>query len=116
MYCSFQHHFVATPPRCLVSYWIDSFKTNVWLQCAGDNLFITGFSRLNPPDNTSDPISLLEQARCCSATLEFSSQHGTCINVYWQNSLDRYVFIIHIIVLASVLVRFVACMHEFRTL
>ena len=92
MYHSIQHHFVAKPPRCLVSYWIDSFKRNVLLKCADDNLFITGFSRLNPPDNTSDPISLLEQARCCSAILEFSSQHGTCEKFDWQNSLKRYAF------------------------
>ena len=95
MYYSFQHHFVATPPRCLVSYWIDSFKKDIWLKCAANNLFITGFSRLNYSDNTRDPISLLEQARCCSAIPEFSSQHGTCKDVDWRHSLDRCVFNTH---------------------
>ena len=63
--------------------------------CAGNNLFITGFSRLNPPDNTSDPISLLEQARCCSAIPEFSGHHVKCIWADWRHSLDRFVFNTH---------------------
>ena len=62
------------------------------LKCAANNLFITGFYRLNPPDNTSDPISLLEQVRCCSATLEFNGHHITCTEAHWQHSLDRCVF------------------------
>ena len=80
---------IVTPPRCLVSDWIKGFKKYVWLKCAATNLFVTGFYRLNPPDNTSDPISLLEQSRCCSSIPEFSSQHGTCINADWWNSLAK---------------------------
>ena len=95
MYYSFQHHFVAKQPRCLVSYWIDGFKKHVWLKCAANNLFITGFYRLNSPDNTSDPISLLEQVRCCSATLEFNGHHIPCTEAHWQHSLDRCVFNIY---------------------
>ena len=63
-----------------------------WLSCRRNNLFITGFYRLNPPDNTSDPISLLEQARCCSAIPEFRGKDGTCIWANWRHSLDRCVF------------------------
>ena len=92
---------IVKPPRCLVSDWIKSFKINVFLKCAANNLFITGFYRLNPPDNTSDPISLLEQAKCCSSIPEFSSQHGTCINADWRNSLAKWVFSIHIVFLTS---------------
>ena len=82
-----------TPPRCLVSDWIKSFSRNVWLKCAATNLFITGFYRLNPPDDTSDPISLLEQAKCCSSTPEFSGQDGKCSEISWQNSLAKYVLV-----------------------
>ena len=83
-----------TPLKCLVSDWIDSFKRPGWSKCAGKNLFITGLYRVNPPDNTSDPIPLLEQARCCSIP-EFSDQDGTCKNADWRNSLNKCVFITH---------------------
>ena len=62
----------------------------MWLKCAANSLFITGFYRLNPPDNTSDPISLLKQAGCCSSTAEFSGQDGKCSDIYdWHYSLDK---------------------------
>ena len=78
-----------TPPTCPVADWIKSFKQSGSSRCGEDNLFITGFYRSNSPDNTSDPISLLEQARCCSSIPEFSGQDGTCIDANWWDSLDR---------------------------
>ena len=79
-------------PTCLVADWIESFKKTGWSKCGKDNLFITGFHRLNSSDNTKDPISLLEQARCCSSTPEFRGQDSTCTIADWWYSLDRYVF------------------------
>ena len=76
-------------PICLVADWIESFKKSGWSNCGEDNFFITGFYRLNPSNNTRDPISLLEQARCCSSTPEFSGQDGTCTTANWWNSLDK---------------------------
>ena len=75
--------------RTIRERWIESFKKSGWSKCGGNNLFITGFYRLNPPDNTSDPISLLEQARCCSAIPEFRGQDGTCTSANWWRSLDK---------------------------
>ena len=81
-----------TPLTCSIADWSDSFKRHGWSSCGGNNLFIAGFYRLNPPGNTKDPISLLEQARCCSAILEFSDQHGICEYTSWRDSLGTYVF------------------------
>ena len=85
-----------TPITCSVVDWIaTSNEKSSWLTCGGWNNFITGFYRLNPPDNVSDPISLLEQGRCCSAIPEFSGQDGTCEYTYWGTTLDTCVFDTH---------------------
>ena len=85
---SFQHNLAVIPPKCSVADWIESFNKSGLSKCGGNNLFITGFYRLNPLDNTSDPISSLERAICCNSTPEFSDQDGTCKTVYWRDSLD----------------------------
>ena len=77
-----------SPLTCSVADWSESFKESGWSKCGEDNLFITGFYRLNPPDNISDAISLLERARCCNSTPEFSDQDGTCETVFWGDSSD----------------------------
>ena len=88
-FTSFQHNLAVIPLKCSVADWSESFDKSGLSKCEGDNLFITGFYRLNPPDNTRDPISLLEQARCCSSTPEFSGQDGTCTTANWWQSLDK---------------------------
>ena len=85
----FQHNLAVIAPNCSVADWSESFNKSGLSKCEGDNLFITGFYRLNPPDNTSDPISLVKQARCCNSAPEFSDQEGTCKTIYWGDSLDR---------------------------
>ena len=70
--------------------WIKSFKNSGWLGCGENNLLITGFYRLKPPaDDTKDPISLLEQARCCNSLPEFSGEDRKCESVNWKNSLNK---------------------------
>ena len=77
------------PPTPSFHNWSEDFDKSGWSKCPKDNLFITGFYRLNPfNNNTTDPISLLKQARCCNATPEFSDQDGTCESVYWANSMN----------------------------
>ena len=78
-----------TPPTCSVADWRESFKKPGWSKCGKNDLFITGFYRLNPSVNTRDPISLLEQARCCSSTPEFRGHDGTCTTANWWHSLDK---------------------------
>ena len=95
-FLTFQHHVVVRSPTCLVVDWIESFKSHGWFKCGKANLFITGFYRLNPPGGNNDPISLLEQAKCCNSTPEFSGQKGTCTKGEWRSSLDQYV-LTHII-------------------
>ena len=107
-----QHHLVVRSPTCLVADWMESFKKSGWSKCGEDNLFITGFYRSNPPESSNDLISLLEQAKCCNSTPEFSGQKGKCTEGLWRSSLDLYV-LTHIILFTSVLVRFVACMHAY---
>ena len=84
----FQHNLAVIPPNCSVADWSERLDKSSLSKCERNNLFITGFYRLNPPDSTSDPISLLERARCCNSTPEFSNQDGTCTTVYWGESLD----------------------------
>ena len=110
-FLTFQHHLVVRSPTCLVVDWIESFKSHGWSKCGKENLFITGFYRLNPPGKNNDPISSLEQAKCCNSTPEFSDQKGTCTEGKWRSSLDKYV-LTHIL-FTSVLVRglCLACMH-----
>ena len=88
----FQHHLVVTPTACSVADWSESFKRHGWSTCEEDNLFITGFYRLNPPNQQTDPISSLEQAKCCTGSKpEFRSQDGTCTTASWWHSLERCV-------------------------
>ena len=103
----FQQYFLVTPPTCPVADWISTFKKTGWSTCGENNLFITGFYRFNPSDNSSYQISSLEQAICCNSTPEFSDQQGICTNAYWPNYLDRHVFTTTI-PLACVLVCFMA--------
>ena len=85
-----QHHLAVTFSTCSVSDWFESFKRSGLSKCGEDNLFITGFYRLNPPaDDTSDPISLLEQARCCSSIPEFRVEDRKCESADWKNSLNK---------------------------
>ena len=110
----FEHHLVVIPTTCSVSVWSESFNRSGWLTCGENNLFITGFYRSNSSNNTSDPISSLEQARCCNSTPEFSGQNGTCIRADWRNSLERCVFNTYIILFRSISCRSYSCMPVFR--
>ena len=83
------YYLVVTPTKCAIADWIGSLKKGGRPKCEEDNLFISGFYRLNPPNNISDPISSLEQPRCCSSSPEFIGQDGTCKYVLWGNSLER---------------------------
>ncbi|CAB4024293.1 Hypothetical predicted protein [Paramuricea clavata] len=72
---------------CSNASWRESFKSSGWSKCGKDNLFITGFYR-NHPYSDSDPITLLEETRCCSSIQEFSEQNGNCRTANWWKSLD----------------------------
>jgi hypothetical protein len=76
---------------CSNASWWKSFNATGWSKCGKDNLFITGFYR-NHPYSDSDPISLLEEARCCtSIPAEFSEQNSNCTTASWWTSLNSYV-------------------------
>ena len=78
------------PSKCSDANWGVSFDHEGWSTCGNDNLFITAFYR-SDPHRKENPISLLEGARCCSATLEFSIGQGECTRANWWGTLDRFV-------------------------
>ena len=67
--------------------WEESFNEPGWSGCEKDNTFITGFYRLNPPDENSDPISSLQKAQCSISPSVFRGQNATCKSAYWGHSM-----------------------------
>ena len=81
-----------TPFKCSDVDWSYSFDREGWSKCGKDNLFITAFYRKDPQPK-GDPISSLEEARCCSAVLVFSGTggQGECKRAHWWIILNKYV-------------------------
>ena len=73
---------------CAIADWWHSMDVQGWSVCQSDR-FIKGFFR-NDQQRDNDPISLLEEADCCPATLpKYNSAPYTCLNASWQYRLDR---------------------------
>ena len=91
----FQHHLLVIPPTCSVANWSESFKKSGLSKCGKDNLFITGFYRLNPPDNTrecmllafSQPVNCIiwpiKTLNWLVAASQLHKHRGTCCIAEW---------------------------------
>ncbi|XP_028414918.1 uncharacterized protein LOC114538005 [Dendronephthya gigantea] len=72
--------------------WSQSVDSMGWSKCGEENLFITGLYR-GPPNSDSDPITLLEKAKCCKAIPKASckacsGQNSQCQIADWWSSFD----------------------------
>ncbi|XP_078359384.1 uncharacterized protein LOC144643868 [Oculina patagonica] len=68
--------------QCSNKNWWGSFDHQGWSTCDSKYEYITGLYRNDPTG--SDPIYLLEEARCC-----FQDRESTCMNANWWGALDR---------------------------
>ena len=72
--------------HCRWADWVTSFDDLGWSRCHLKE-YVRGFYRNNysPP---SDPIYLLENARCCKAPYPYENTPQTCQIAYWWGTLD----------------------------
>lgn len=72
--------------HCRWANWWTSFDKAGWSEC-DEKEYIRGFKR-NGPIPRSDPISLLEEAKCCKAPGSYQETSQTCENADWWGTLD----------------------------
>ena len=75
--------------QCRNANWLVSFEKKGWSTCGSSIEYITGFYRDKKTPN--EPISLVEEARCCKAPLPIQNQPSTCVDADWWTVLDRLV-------------------------
>ena len=78
------------PLSCSNANWWLSFDKEGWSSCAKKNRYIKGFQR-NPPKQKSDPIYMLEEAKCCTAIPLWDKLDAECFEANWWLALDKYV-------------------------
>ena len=72
---------------CLDADWSSSFDGEGWSKCDDiDNPFITAFYRSDPVVPKNNPISLLDKARCCSASVAYNHEKVDCKESCWSGS------------------------------
>lgn len=78
---------LAMPSKCLDVSW-SAFDSQGWADCGMDNLFVREFYQ-GSSGQKDKPISLLDDAKCCSAVFAFIGEQGECTRTTgWR--LDRY--------------------------
>ena len=75
-------------PTCRLANWWFTFDHEGWSACNPDQ-YVTGFYRNRR--TYSDPIYLLEEARCCKAPPPYEDASSTCEHRNWWSALDRLV-------------------------
>ncbi|XP_028396174.1 uncharacterized protein LOC114520149 [Dendronephthya gigantea] len=93
----FNHLYLVMPrmevhpsePTCWNANWWSSFDKAGLSKCSEENHFIAGFYRNSPNVANSDPIYLLESAKCCVPNEAFSAQSSVCKTASWWTSFDR---------------------------
>ena len=78
------------PLSCSNANWWLSFDKEGWSSCAKKNRYIKGFQR-SPPKEKSDPIYMLEEAKCCTAIPLWDKLDAECFEANWWLALDKYV-------------------------
>ncbi|XP_027059482.1 neurogenic locus Notch protein-like [Pocillopora damicornis] len=73
--------------QCRTANWWGSFDKKGWSKCGSSVEYLKGFYRNNK--NNNDPISLLEEGRCCKAPSPNQNQASTCKNANWWGVLDK---------------------------
>ena len=73
---------------CRMANWWTTFDRAGWSRC-GRKEYVTGFYRNHKTH--SDPISLLEEARCCKAPGQYRDTSSTCEYANWWSRLDGLV-------------------------
>lgn len=70
---------------CSDADWSSSFDNEGWSKCDDiDNPFITAFFRSDPVVPKNNPISLLDKARCCSASVAYNHEKVDCRERCWH--------------------------------